>query len=80
MVQQRHPEPIDPSTIKQWPDDAVKQLQDYCERMGIIGFNSGRMHPLAALATEKAAVVLVETPLANAKAAVVLVDTPLAKV
>lgn len=45
--------PVDPSTIKQWPEDDVKTLQDYCERMGIVGFSAGRMHPLAALAMLK---------------------------
>ena len=42
--------PIDPATIKQWPEEDVKRLQDYCERMGIVGFSCGRMHPIAALA------------------------------
>jgi hypothetical protein len=44
---------IDPNTIQKWPDDAVKKLQDYCDKMGIYGFNSGRMHPSAALAMLK---------------------------
>jgi len=42
--------PIDPATIKQWPEEDVKRLQDYCERMGIVGFNCGRMNPIAAMA------------------------------
>ena len=44
---------IDPGTIVRWPEEATKQLQDYCTKMGIVGFNSGRMHPLAALAALK---------------------------
>ena len=45
--------PIDPSTVKQWPEKDVKALQDYCERMGIVGFSCGRMHPIAALSMLK---------------------------
>jgi hypothetical protein len=41
--------PIDPNTIKKWPDVDMKRLEDYCQRMGIIGFNPGKMHPMAAL-------------------------------
>ena len=45
--------PIDPATVKQWPEKDVKALQDYCERMGIVGFSCGRMHPIAALSMLK---------------------------
>lgn len=45
--------PIDPSTVKQWPDADIKRLQDYCESMGIVGFSCGRMSPTAALAMLK---------------------------
>ena len=45
--------PIDPSTVQTWPVDDVKKLQDYCQKMGITGFNCGRMHPIAALAMLK---------------------------
>jgi hypothetical protein len=45
--------PIDPSTIKQWSEKDLKTLQDYCEKMGIIGFSCGKMHPIAALAMLK---------------------------
>jgi hypothetical protein len=44
---------VDPNTIQKWPDDSVKKLQDYCNKMGIYGYNSGRMNPLAALALLK---------------------------
>ena len=37
----------------EWPSDQVKKLQDYCTKMGIIGFNCGRMNPIAALAMLK---------------------------
>jgi len=38
---------------QQWPEEDVKLLQDYCRKMGIVGFNSGRMNPIAALAMLK---------------------------
>jgi hypothetical protein len=44
---------VNPETIVKWPEDSVKKLEDYCKKMGIAGFNSGRMHPLAALAMLK---------------------------
>jgi len=44
---------IDPGTVVRWPEEAVKKLQDYCVKMGIVGFNPGKMHPLAALSMLK---------------------------
>lgn len=44
---------IDPSTIQTWPEADVQKLQDYCNKMGIYGFNSGRIPPLLALAQLK---------------------------
>ncbi len=41
--------PIDSSTIQKWPDEDLKQLEDYCQTMGIVGFQCGRMNPKAAL-------------------------------
>lgn len=41
--------PIDPATIQRWPEQDVKTLEDYCKRMGIVGFSSGRLPPLVAL-------------------------------
>jgi len=35
-----------------WPEEDIKALQDYCSRMGIIGFSS-RQHPRLALAQLK---------------------------
>jgi hypothetical protein len=43
-IEQKIPE------VQQWPEEDVQKLQDYCKKMGIVGFNSGRMHPIAALA------------------------------
>lgn len=44
---------IDPTTIQKWPDADVKRLQDYCTKVGVIGFNPGRMPPMVALAMLK---------------------------
>ena len=40
--------PIDPSTIPQWPEEDVKELEDFCKRNGILGISS-RMNPKLAL-------------------------------
>jgi len=42
-----------PEKIVKWPEEDTAKLQDYCKKMGVIGFNSGRMHPIAALAMLK---------------------------
>lgn len=42
--------PIDPASVQQWPEKDIKALEDYCKRMGIVGFNCGRMPPAVALA------------------------------
>lgn len=47
------PPDIDPSTVQKWPEESTKALQDYCTKMGIVGFNSGRTHPIAALSMLK---------------------------
>lgn len=44
---QELPKPI------QWPEEDIQKLQTYCTKMGIVGFNCGRMHPIAALAMLK---------------------------
>jgi hypothetical protein len=36
-------------TVQQYPPEVIKQFEDYCKKMGIVGFSYGRMHPLAAL-------------------------------
>lgn len=45
--------PVDPDEVQKWPEEDLKKLQDYCQKMGIAGFNCGRMHPIAALAMLK---------------------------
>lgn len=45
---------IDPSAVKKsWPDESVKKLEDYCNKMGITGYSCGVMNPIAALALLK---------------------------
>lgn len=48
-----YPPTIDAKTIVKWPEADVKKLEDYCAKAGIVGFNCGRMHPVAALAMLK---------------------------
>lgn len=50
MMQRKSGEttPIDPSTIQQWPEEDVKELDDFCKRNGILGV-SARMNPKLAL-------------------------------
>lgn len=36
-----------------WPEKDVQALEDFCKQYGIIGFNTGRMPPIAALAQLK---------------------------
>jgi hypothetical protein len=45
--------PVKQEAVIKWPEESVNKLQDYCTKMGILGFNSGRMHPAAALAMLK---------------------------
>lgn len=55
MVQKKNSDtaPINPDTIQKWPEEDVEKLRDYCQKTGIVGFNSGRMPPIAALAMLK---------------------------
>jgi hypothetical protein len=55
MLQKKRGEsaPVNPESIIKWPEAELKKLEDYCTRMGIVGFNCGRMHPIAALAMLK---------------------------
>ena len=41
--------PIKQEDVVKWPEESVNKLQDYCKKMGIVGFNSGRLPPLVAL-------------------------------
>ena len=50
MLQRRQGDtaPIDTATIQKWPEEDVKALEDYCKRMGVVGFAS-RLNPKIAL-------------------------------
>lgn len=50
MVQRKKGEikEVDPATVQKWPEEDVKELEDYCKRMGVMGFAS-RMNPKLAL-------------------------------
>jgi hypothetical protein len=43
---------LEPGPIMRWPEEDVKALQEYCEKMGIVGFNS-TLHPRIVLAQLK---------------------------
>jgi len=45
--------PPDPTPEVKWPEKDVKALEDFCQQHGIMGYNCGRMHPIAALAMLK---------------------------
>ena len=60
--------PVDTSNVVKWPEADIKQLEDFCMKMGVVGFNCGRMSPLAALALLKNRLGVVDhTPVENAK-------------
>jgi hypothetical protein len=53
----------DDTPTQSWPEEDIKKLEDFCKKMGIIGFNCGKMSPLAALAFLKQKLgILDETP------------------
>lgn len=51
MLQRREHQPIGNNDypIQSWPEEDVKQLEDFCRERGIFGFNAGNMNPLTAL-------------------------------
>lgn len=56
MLQKKRGEAVKeevPSDMPKWPEADTKALQAYCAKMGVVGFNSGRMPPIAALAMLK---------------------------
>jgi len=48
---------------KLWPEKDIKILEDFCETHGIIGYNCGKMNPIAALCMLKQTMGIVEGPL-----------------
>lgn len=43
-----------------WPEKDIKALEDFCLKYGIIGFNCGKMSPIAALAMLKQKLGVIE--------------------
>ena len=48
-----------------WPERDIKTLEDFCLKYGIIGFNSGKMSPIAALALLKQKLGVIDSPAEN---------------
>lgn len=48
--------------VQTWPEEDVKKLEEFCKKMGVVGFNCGNMNPLAALALLKNKLGVVDTP------------------
>ena len=57
--------PIDTSDSVKWPAEDIKVLEDFCQKHGIVGFNCGKMSPLAALAMLKNMMGIADGPLEN---------------
>jgi hypothetical protein len=55
--------PIDTSNTIKWPEEDVKALEDFCLKYGIVGYNCGRMSPVAALSMLKSQFGIVDKPL-----------------
>lgn len=56
--------PADITVPKQtWPEKDVKALEDFCKQYGLIGFNCGRMSPIAALSLLKKQMGVVDGPI-----------------
>jgi hypothetical protein len=56
-------EPVDTSNVVKWPEKDVKALEDFCAKYAVLGFNCGKMSPIAALAMLKNMMGIVEGPL-----------------
>ena len=54
-------EDITPKQV--WPEKDVKALEDFCAKNGIMGFNCGKMSPIAAIAILKQKLGIVDGPL-----------------
>lgn len=66
MVQRKQLETgevLDVTPVQQWPEKDVQALTDFCAKHGILGFNCGRMSPVAALAMLKNQLGIVDGPL-----------------
>lgn len=52
-----------PLNVSKWPEKDLKALQDFCKENGVVGFNTGRMPPVVALAMLKDQMGLKNVPL-----------------
>ena len=54
--------PVDTSNVVKWPNADIKQLEDFCMRMGIVGFKTS-LPPIVALGMLKSKLgVLIPSP------------------
>lgn len=56
-------EVMDETPKKEWPEKDIKALEDFCKQYGIVGYNCGKMHPIAALSFLKQQLGVVDGPL-----------------
>jgi len=45
--------PTDVLSVQSYPEEDIKALEDYCKKMNIVGFDTGRLPPSVALALLK---------------------------
>lgn len=53
-------ESVDITPKQNWPNQDIKTLEDFCLKYGIVGFNAGRMSPIAALTMLKQKLGIIE--------------------
>ena len=53
-------ESVDLTPKHSWPNQDIKALEDFCLKYGIVGFNPGRMSPIAALSMLKQKLGVIE--------------------
>ena len=58
-------EVVDDTPKQTWPEKDVKALEDFCKQHGIMGFDCGKMSPIAAMAMLKNMLGIVDGPLAD---------------
>jgi hypothetical protein len=51
---------IDTTPTQSWPEKDIKALEDFCKKYGLVGFNCGRMSPIAALSMLKQKLGVIE--------------------
>lgn len=57
---------VEDTTPKQiWPEKDVQALEDFCKQHGVLGFNCGRMSPIAAMGMLKNMMGVADGPLAE---------------